>query len=108
MVADIKGSSGAGIAHTSATPEPSVRPLAGATTALDARPAESTEVVTLTDLAARLQALTEAVAKVPVVDAARVAELRETIESGEYRINERDIADKLSALEALLDGGSKT
>jgi len=107
MVADIKGSGGAGIAHTTATPEPSVRPLPGAATGTDTRPADPTEVVTLTDLAARLQRLTEAVASVPVVDQAKVHALREAIESGQYRISERDIADKLSALEALLDGASK-
>lgn len=107
MVADIKGSGGAGIAHTTATPEPSGRPLPAAATAAEARPTDPTEVVTLTDLASRLQRLTEAVANVPVVDQAKVHALRDALESGQYRISERDVADKLTALEALLDGASK-
>ena len=66
-------------------------------------PASShSEVVTLTDLAARLLHLTASVDKLPVVDQAKVAELTEAIESGRYAIDERAIAEKLSVLEALI------
>jgi negative regulator of flagellin synthesis FlgM len=77
-------------------------------------PAESaassrSEVVTLTDLAARLRRLTASVDKLPVVDQAKVAELHEAIESGSYAIDEQAIAEKLSVFEALLaaHGGSE-
>ena len=104
MVQDIKGSGGAGIGHTTAAGEPTVRPLVGGTARPDSPASAATDVVTLTDLAARLQRLTEAVAQVPVVDQAKVEALRAEIENGQYRIDERAVADKLSALEAMLDG----
>ena len=66
-------------------------------------PASSpSEVVTLTDLAARLRRLAASVDKLPVVDQAKVAELREAIESGSYAIDERAIAEQLSVFEALI------
>ena len=64
------------------------------------------EVVTLTDLAARLQRLTASVDKLLVVDQAKVAELRETLESGTYAIDEQVIAEKLSVFEALITAHS--
>ena len=64
------------------------------------------EVVTLTDLAARLQRLTASVDKLPIVDQAKVAELRETLESGSYAIDEQAIAEKLSVFEALITAHS--
>lgn len=63
--------------------------------------ARANEVVTLTDLAARLQRLTDSVKDLPVVDQARVAEFRQALESGDYRMDERQIADKLASFEAL-------
>ena len=56
----------------------------------------------MTDLAARLRRLTASVDKLPVVDQAKVAELREAIENGSYAIDERAIAEKLSAFESLI------
>jgi negative regulator of flagellin synthesis FlgM len=99
MALEIKGSGANPTSTVDATlrqATPAAPPAASAST-------PAAEVVTLTDLAARLQRLTASVAQLPVVDQARVAALKEAIDSGEYRIDERAIADKLSAMEALLE-----
>ncbi|MDM3871027.1 flagellar biosynthesis anti-sigma factor FlgM [Porticoccus sp. W117] len=57
------------------------------------------DTVTVTDQAARLQELEQSLANTPVVDSARVAELREAIASGSYQPDPQRIADKLSQLE---------
>jgi negative regulator of flagellin synthesis FlgM len=98
MVSEIKS-------PTAGTPQaidPSVRRIERGTQAEAARAADSNETVTLTDLAARLQQLTDAVRDVPVVDQARVGELRDALESGSYQVDERETADKLSAFESLV------
>ena len=61
--------------------------------------APSSDTVTVTDQAARLQELEQSLANTPVVDSARVAELREAIASGSYQPDPARIADKLSQLE---------
>ena len=60
----------------------------------------STDVVTLTERAARLQQLREAVRDLPVVDAARVSVARDALATGSYVIDDQAVADKLAALEA--------
>ncbi|UTW46396.1 flagellar biosynthesis anti-sigma factor FlgM [bacterium SCSIO 12696] len=65
----------------------------------DATSAPASDTVTVTDEAARLQQLEQSLANTPVVDSARVAELREAIASGNYRPDPERIADKLSQLE---------
>ena len=64
--------------------------------------AGSETTVTVTDQAARLQELEQSLASTPVVDSARVAELREAIASGNYQPDIERIADKLSQLEQSL------
>jgi negative regulator of flagellin synthesis FlgM len=59
-------------------------------------------VVSVTDFAARLQKLTDSVDKLPVVDQARVTELRDALAAGEYQVDDQKIADKLTSLETLL------
>ncbi|MCV6605881.1 MAG: flagellar biosynthesis anti-sigma factor FlgM [Porticoccaceae bacterium] len=61
--------------------------------------APSSDTVTVTNQAARLQELEQSLANTPVVDSARVAELREAIASGSYQPDPQRIADKLSQLE---------
>ena len=55
------------------------------------RPAPSTaqtgDTVTLTDSARTLQKIEEAVAKAPVVDAAKVASVKQAVQSGTYKID---------------------
>jgi negative regulator of flagellin synthesis FlgM len=60
------------------------------------------EVVSLTDLGSRLQALSQAIADVPAVDSERVEFFRQAIADGSYRIDADAVADKLANFEALL------
>ncbi|MGS2724151.1 flagellar biosynthesis anti-sigma factor FlgM [Porticoccus sp. GXU_MW_L64] len=62
----------------------------------------ASDTVTVTNQAARLQELEQSLANTPVVDSARVAELREAIASGSYQPDPQRIADKLSQLERKL------
>lgn len=66
------------------------------------------DVVQLTDLAARLQNLTQAIADVPEVDAARVNALRQAIAGGDYQIDAEAVADKFIAFEGLLADRGET
>lgn len=65
-----------------------------------AAPPGSTDVVTLTERAERLQHLREAVRDLPVVDTARVDAAKEALAAGSYVIDDQAVADKLAALEA--------
>ena len=67
-----------------------------------AAPAGSGETVSVTNLATRLAELSEAAKDLSPVDQARVQEIRDAIAAGEYKIEEREIAEKLTALEAQL------
>ena len=102
MVSNIKGTSAAAPHTIDATSRQSGRP---ATVGPGAQ-AGASDVVTLTDLAARLQKLTDAVRDLPVVDQARVSAFKDALENGDYAIDEQAIADKLSAFEAELGGQS--
>jgi negative regulator of flagellin synthesis FlgM len=63
--------------------------------------------VRLTDLGTRLQTLTQSVADVPQVDAARVESLRQAISESSYQVDAEAVADKLMAFEGLLDNKHK-
>jgi flagellar biosynthesis anti-sigma factor FlgM len=58
--------------------------------------------VTLTDLAARLQQLTQSLADIPAVDRQRVEDFRKTVANGTYALDTQEIAEKLAAFEMLL------
>jgi negative regulator of flagellin synthesis FlgM len=103
MVAEIKGT---GPQNVSAV-DTGLRKVGGPSAVAPTEPTKTSEVVTLTDLAARLQHLTDSVAKLPEVDQARVAELKSSIESGDYRIDDAKIADKLTAFETQLGRGGE-
>jgi negative regulator of flagellin synthesis FlgM len=57
--------------------------------------APSADHVTLTDSARSLQKIEEAVAKTPVVNAGKVAAVKQAISSGTYRVDAGRVADKL-------------
>lgn len=57
--------------------------------------APSKDQVTLTDSARSLQKIEEAVAKTPVVNAAKVAAVKQSISAGTYKIDAGQIASKL-------------
>ena len=103
MVAEIKGTG----PHNIAAVDAGLRKLGGPAAVATSEPTQASEVVTLTDLAARLQSLTDAVAQLPEVDQVRVAELKTSIESGDYRIDDAKIADQLTAFEAQLGRGGQ-
>lgn len=62
----------------------------------------SSDKVTFTNTALRLQELEKLVASQPVVDTQRVNEIRNSIENGSFSINPERIADKLISLETAL------
>ena len=64
--------------------------------------AAASDVVTLTDLGGRLQALTQSVADVPVVDSKRVEFFRQAIADGSYQVDAAAVADKLANFESML------
>ena len=66
--------------------------------------AAGSDVVSLTDLASRLQSLTQSVADVPVVDSKRVDQFRQAITDGSYQVDPEAVADKLANFEAMLSG----
>lgn len=81
--------------RTASTPE-------GRADAKPAPAADGNDVVSLTDVAARLQELTAAVRDLPEVDQERVEQFRASIASGEYRIDDAKVADRLGELESML------
>jgi negative regulator of flagellin synthesis FlgM len=56
---------------------------------------QTADHVTLTDSARRLQRIEEAVAKAPVVNADKVAAVKQAIGDGTYKIDAGRVADKL-------------
>lgn len=64
--------------------------------------AKAADVVTLTDLASRLQKLTDSIADLPVSDQQRVETFRQSIADGSYKIDSPAVAEKLAAMESLL------
>ena len=98
MVTEVKGPG----SHSITPPKPTLRNVGRADELPQGGAAATSEVVSLTDLSARLKRLTDSLDKLPIVDQAKVAELRKSIESGSYGIDERVIADKLTAFEALI------
>ena len=58
--------------------------------------------VQITDSARQLAALEAAIKELPAVDEAKVAELRNAIESGSYEVDGASIADKLLKMDSEL------
>jgi negative regulator of flagellin synthesis FlgM len=85
-VAPIKGSNSNGVAADKAQSEASAAGAAASKTG---------DTVTLTNSARSLQKIEEAVAKAPVVNASKVAAVKQSIHSGTYQINAGRVADKL-------------
>jgi negative regulator of flagellin synthesis FlgM len=59
------------------------------------KPATTSEQVDLSAMSARLQDAGAATANAPVVDAARVAEIKQAISEGRFQVNPERIADGL-------------
>ncbi|MHB8723104.1 MAG: flagellar biosynthesis anti-sigma factor FlgM [Steroidobacteraceae bacterium] len=67
----------------------------GAAASAAATPPPAADQVTLTGSAHTLQKLSEAVAAAPVVDAAKVATVKQAVQSGTYKVDAGRVADKL-------------
>jgi flagellar biosynthesis anti-sigma factor FlgM len=88
-VAPIKGSSSSGVVTDKSQSEAQA---AGAS--------QTGDTVTLTSSARSLQKIEEAVAKAPVVNASKVAAMKQAINSGTYQIDSARVADKLLQFES--------
>lgn len=64
--------------------------------------APAQDAVSVSDTATRLKAAEARLAQQPEVDAARVSEMREKIESGDYRVDSQAVAEKLLQLDQSL------
>jgi negative regulator of flagellin synthesis FlgM len=62
--------------------------------------AQSADHVTLTNSARFLQKVEESVAKAPVVDTAKVASVKQAVQSGTYHVDAGRVADKLLQFES--------
>jgi len=58
-------------------------------------PAKAGDQLTLTDSARTLQRVEQAVAKTPVVNAAKVASVKQAVQSGTYKIDAGRVASKI-------------
>ena len=90
-VAPVKGSNSSGVVTD--------KPQGEASAAAAAAP-QSADTVTLTNSARSMQKIEEAVAKTPVVNAAKVASVKQAINSGSYQIDAGRVADKLLQFES--------
>jgi len=64
----------------------------------------STDTVTLTDTAAQLQKLEAAIANLPIVDTARVEDVKQAINDGRFQIYPQRVAEKLISFEKARGG----
>lgn len=78
------------------------RGAAGADRSAPVEAARAGDSLRLTGEAAGLQALQRELAAAPAVDASRVAEVRQALESGSYRIDPARIADRMLEMDRLL------
>jgi negative regulator of flagellin synthesis FlgM len=85
----LKGSSTGSVAADKAHPD------ASGTNA----PSQTGDHVTLTSTAQSLQKLSEAIAQTPVVNASKVASIKQSVNGGTYQIDSGRVADKLLQFE---------
>ena len=89
-VAPIKGSNSNGVVADR---------VQGEAQAAGAATSKTGDTVTLTNSARSLQKIEEAIAKAPVVNASKVAAVKQAINSGTYQINAGQVAAKLLQFE---------
>lgn len=88
-IAPVKGSSGSVV-----TGKPQ-----GEASGANAAAAQTGDTVTLTNSARSLQKIEEAIAKAPVVNASKVAAVKQAVDSGTYQVDAGRVADKLLQFE---------
>jgi negative regulator of flagellin synthesis FlgM len=89
-VAPVKGSNSNGVVADKSQ---------GETSAANASASKAGDTVTLTNSARSLQKIEEAVAKAPVVNTAKVAAVKQAVNSGTYQVNAGQVADKMLQFE---------
>ncbi len=85
-LAPIQGTSNSAAAADKSQPDAAI----GAAT-----PSQAGDQVTLTDSARSLQKIEEAVAKAPVINTAKVASIKQAVQSGAYQVDAPRVAGKL-------------
>ena len=94
-LAGLKGRSGSGqVAEAPAVDSSAPAPGSGS----------AADHVTLTESALQLQKLGAAVAGAPVVNVAKVAQVKKSVDSGTYTVNTQRVADKILGFESGLTG----
>jgi negative regulator of flagellin synthesis FlgM len=68
-------------------------------TAAAAATSQTGDHVTLTDSARSLQKLSEAIAQAPVVNATKVASIKQAVNGGTYKVDSARVADKMLQFE---------
>jgi len=66
----------------------------------------SPDTVTLTDTAKQLHKLEATIADMPIVDTARVEDVKKAIHNGQFLINSHRVAEKMLSFESLLGRGT--
>ncbi len=94
-LATLKNSSGNGVV----TDKSQGATSAASASAASASAPQASVTVTLTDSARSLQKIEAAVANAPVVNTAKVAALKQSINSGTYQVNAGQVADKILQFE---------
>jgi len=69
-------------------------------TSAAASTSQTGDQLTLTDSARSLQRLSDAIAQAPVVNASKVAAVKQAVNNGTYQINAGNVADKLLQFES--------
>jgi len=64
--------------------------------------------VSLTDAAGRLQQIEQSLNEIPIVDSARVDNISQSIDDGQYQINDDKIADRIIKSESAIHQLKKT
>ena len=93
-VAALKGSNGNGVVTDKSQ---------GENSAASAPAPQAGDTVTLTNSARSLQLIESAVANAPVVNTAKVAAVKQAINSGTYQVNAGQVADKMLQFERELN-----
>lgn len=96
-------STGSRIAGVAGRGAPRATAASGKSTQATAAPRADGAAHDAVQLAARLQELAQLIASTPEVDVARVAELRQAVRRGVYRLDPQLIAERLIALEFRLN-----
>ena len=93
-VAALKGSNGNGVVTDKSQGEAS---------AANAPAPQAGDTVTLTNSARSMQMIEAAVANAPVVNSAKVAAMKQAVNSGTYQVNAGQVADKMLQFERELN-----